>query len=57
MRDPFSLVPVRVKLLLTFAFLYIVAFGLGGYIVTTAARAALHNPLIFPASLPPRLAP
>lgn len=43
MRDPFSLVPVRVKLLLTFAFLYIVAFGLGGYIVTTAARAALER--------------
>lgn len=43
MRDPFSFVPVRVKLLLTFAFLYVVAFGLGGYLVTTAARAALER--------------
>jgi len=43
MRDPFSFVPVRVKLLVTFAFLYIAAFGLGGYIVTTAARAALER--------------
>ncbi len=41
MRDPLSLIPVRYKLPLTFAFLGVVAFGLGGYVVTTTARDAL----------------
>ncbi len=43
MRDPLSLIPVRYKLPLTFAFLGIVAFGLGGYMVTTTARDALER--------------
>ncbi len=43
MRDPLSLVPVRYKLPLTFAFLGVVAFGLGGYLVTTTARDALER--------------
>ncbi len=41
MRDPLSWIPVRYKLPLTFAFLCLVAFGLGGYVVTTSARDAL----------------
>ena len=43
MRDPLSLVPVRYKLPLTFAFLCVVAFGLGGYVVTKTARDALER--------------
>ncbi len=43
MRDPLSLIPVRYKLPLTFAFLGVVAFGLGGYVVTTTARDALER--------------
>ncbi len=42
-RDPLTLVPVRYKLPLTFAFLCVVAFGLGGYVVTTTARDALER--------------
>jgi len=41
LRDPLSWIPVRYKLPLTFAFLCLVAFGLGGYVVTTTARQAL----------------
>ncbi len=43
MRDPLSFIPVRYKLPLTFAFLGVVAFGLGGYMVTTTARDALER--------------
>ena len=43
MRDPLSWLPVRYKLPLTFAFLCLVAFGLGGYVVTTTARDALTD--------------
>ncbi len=43
MQDPLSFVPVRYKLPLTFAFLCVVAFGLGGYVVTTTARDALER--------------
>ena len=43
MRDPLSLIPVRYKLPLTFAFLCTVAFGFGGYIVLTTARDAMEN--------------
>ena len=42
-RDPLTLMPVRYKLPLTFAFLCVVAFGLGGYVVTTTARDALER--------------
>ena len=42
-RDPLKLVPVRYKLPMTFAFLCVVAFGLGGYMVTTTARQALER--------------
>ena len=41
MRDPLSWIPVRYKLPLTFGFLCLVAFGLGGYVVTTTARDSL----------------
>ncbi len=43
MRDPLSWVPVRYKLPLTFAFLCLVAFGLGGYVVTITARESLSS--------------
>jgi signal transduction histidine kinase/HAMP domain-containing protein len=43
MRDPLSLIPVRYKLPLTFAFLCTVAFGFGGYIVLSTAREALEK--------------
>ena len=43
MRDPLSSIQVRYKLPLTFAFLCIVAFGLGGYVVTTTARESLSE--------------
>ncbi|MCP4899536.1 MAG: HAMP domain-containing protein [bacterium] len=42
-RDPLSLLPVRFKLPLTFAFFCAVAFGLGGYLVTTVASEALER--------------
>lgn len=42
-RDPLALVPVRYKLPLTFALLCVVAFGLGGYVVTTRARDAMER--------------
>jgi signal transduction histidine kinase len=41
MRDPLAWIPVRHKLPLTFAFLCVVAFGVGGYVVTTTARDSL----------------
>jgi signal transduction histidine kinase len=41
MRDPLSRIQVRHKLPLTFAFLCLVAFGLGGYVVTTSAKESL----------------
>jgi len=43
MRDPLFWVPVRYKLPLTFAFLCLVAFGLGGYVVTITARESLSS--------------
>jgi signal transduction histidine kinase len=43
MRDPLSSIQVRYKLPLTFAFLCLVAFGLGGYVVTTTARESLSG--------------
>ena len=43
MRDPLAWVPVRYKLPLTFVFFCLVAFGVGGYIVTTTARDSLHE--------------
>jgi signal transduction histidine kinase len=42
-RDPLFWIPVRYKLPLTFAFLCLVAFGLGGYVVTTTARESLRT--------------
>jgi len=41
MRDPLAWVPVRLKLPLTFAFICLLAFGFGGYVVTTTARESL----------------
>jgi hypothetical protein len=41
MRDPLAWVPIRFKLPLTFAFFCLVAFGIGGYVVTTTARDSL----------------
>jgi len=43
LRDPLFWIPVRYKLPLTFAFLCLVAFGLGGYVVTTTARESLRT--------------
>jgi signal transduction histidine kinase len=43
MRDPLFWIPVRYKLPLTFAFLCLVAFGLGGYVVTITARESLSS--------------
>ncbi|HEX6900188.1 MAG TPA: ATP-binding protein [Thermoanaerobaculia bacterium] len=46
MRDSLSfvpVVPVRLKLPLIFSVLYLVAFGLGGYVATKAARSALER--------------
>jgi signal transduction histidine kinase len=43
MRDPLAWVPVRYKLPLTFVFFCLVAFGVGGYIVTTTASDSLHE--------------
>lgn len=43
MRDPLFWIPVRYKLPLTFAFLCLVAFGLGGYVVTITARESLST--------------
>ncbi len=41
MRDPLAWIPVRHKLPLTFAFFCLLAFGFGGYVVTTTARESL----------------
>jgi signal transduction histidine kinase len=41
MRDPLAWISVRHKLPLTFAFFCLLAFGLGGYVVTTTARESL----------------
>ncbi len=43
MRDPLAWIPVRYKLPLTFAFLCLVGFGLGGYMVTTTAQDSLER--------------
>ena len=43
MRDPLAWIPVRYKLPLTFGFLCLVAFGLGGYGVITTARESLSS--------------
>lgn len=43
MQNPLFHLPVRLKLPLIFSFLYLVAFGLGGYVATTAARSALER--------------
>ncbi len=43
MRDPLSVIPIRYKLPLTFAFLCTIAFGFGGYIVLSTAREALEK--------------
>ena len=43
MRDPLAWIPVRYKLPLTFAFLCLVGFGLGGYMVTTTAQESLER--------------
>jgi signal transduction histidine kinase len=41
MRDPLAWIPVRHKLPLTFGFFCLLAFGFGGYVVTSTAREAL----------------
>jgi len=41
MRDPLAWIPVRHKLPLTFAFFCLLAFGFGGYVVTTTSRESL----------------
>jgi signal transduction histidine kinase len=41
MREPLAWIPVRHKLPLTFAFFCLLAFGFGGYVVTTTARESL----------------
>ncbi len=43
MRDPLSVLPVRYKLPLTFVFLCVVAFALGGYLVMTVATESLER--------------
>ncbi|RLE17910.1 MAG: hypothetical protein DRJ65_22100 [Acidobacteria bacterium] len=42
-RDPLSILPVRFKLPLTFVFLCVVAFALGGYLVMTVATESLER--------------
>ena len=42
-RDPLSILPVRFKLPLTFIFLCVVAFALGGYLVMSVATEALER--------------
>ena len=43
MRDPLSWVPVKYKLPLTFLSICLVAFGVGGVVVTSTAREALEE--------------
>ena len=43
MRDPLHWVPIKYKLPLTFSVLYVVAFGIGGYLVTRDTRQALEE--------------
>ena len=47
MRDPLAWIPVRYKLPLTFGFLCLVAFGLGGYLVVNTARESLSEQIRF----------
>jgi len=46
MRDPLSFVPVKYKLPLTFLSICVVAFGVGGVVVTSAAREALNEQIL-----------
>ncbi len=43
MRDPLHWVPIKYKLPLAFSVLYVTAFGIGGYLVTTDTRQALEE--------------
>ena len=43
MRDPLSWVPVKFKLPLTFVSICLVAFGVGGFVVTSTAQGALRK--------------
>lgn len=43
MRDPLSWVPIKFKLPLTFLCICVVAFGVGGVVVTSTAREALET--------------
>ncbi len=43
MRDPLSWVPVKYKLPLTFISICLVAFGVGGFVVTSTAQTALGD--------------
>jgi hypothetical protein len=41
MRDPLHWVPIKYKLPLTMSVLYVLAFGIGGYLVTTDTRSEI----------------
>jgi len=43
MRDPLRNIPVRYKLALTFAGVCVIAFGLGGYLVSNSSMTALEH--------------
>lgn len=46
MRDPLHRLPVRHKLALTFVALCLLAFGVGGYLVSVQARSALESAIV-----------
>ena len=46
LRDPLHWVPVRYKLALTFAGVCLLAFGVGGYLVSGTARQALEREIV-----------
>ena len=43
MRDPLFWVPIKYKLPLTFGFICLTSFGVGGYVVAAVARKSLEN--------------
>ena len=46
MRDPLFWVPIKYKLPLTFGFICLTAFGVGGYVVAVVAKKSLENQIL-----------
>lgn len=46
MRDPLAWVPIRIKLSASYVIICVLAFGVGGYLISTSARSAVEREIM-----------